>query len=305
MAVLTDPAPAAAPKRVAFLDGGHHADELEGIESVLYTGDFLLANRGNATVARILRETEVWLLPLVNPDGRSQEPPTRGNALGVNLNRNYDVDWGNPAGANNAVMGTLAHATNQPMPSVTIVAENGGDAPFSEPETRAVRDALAEAGTRLAFYVTFHTNAHSVTVPWGAQDPPFPIPPEHEQVFQYEVEWIRAHTEYLAGRSGWGNLEAGLPYSASGTSRDWAYATHRIPAYTFEQSFGPTAVMTEDFAQRAQQPDPGLEYWMLAGLPFLMHLLANAGHLQAWELPVEDVALPEGVPPVPPGSFAS
>jgi hypothetical protein len=49
--------------------------------------------------------------------------------------------------------------------------------------------------------------------------------------------------------------------------------------------------------------DPGLEYWMRAGLPFVMHLLANAGHLQAWELATEEVALPEGVPPEPPAAW--
>jgi hypothetical protein len=291
-------------KPAALIDGGHHANELEGIEMVLYTGDFLLANLGNSTVRDILRTTQVVLVPLVNPDGHANpEGRTRGNALGVNLNRNYDIDWGNPLGANSAVMGTLAHQTGQPMPSVTIVAENAGDAPFSEPEARAMRDLMEDLGPRLAFYLTGHTNAHSVAVPWAAQDPPFRIPPEHEAVFQHELAWIQEHTEYLAGRAQWGNLSAGLPYSPSGSSADYAYQMWRIPSATFEQAFGPTAVLTENYAERMASDDPGLEYWMKAGLPVVWHWLLNARELQDWQLPERDVPLPEGVPPEPPAGM--
>lgn len=288
-------------KPVALIDGGHHASEVEGIEMVLYTGDFLLGNLDNATVRGILETTEVVLVPVLNVDGHSASPRTRGNALGVNLNRNYDVDWGNPLGANNAVMGTVAHRTGQPMPSFTIVAENAGDAPFSEPETQAMRDLMDAHGPRLAFYLTHHTNAHSIIVPWAAQDPPFRIQQEHEDLFQYELGWFRDNTEYLVGRASWGDFSAGLPYSASGSSMDYAYMMWRVPSYTFEQAFGATALLTPNFVNRIQQEDPGIVYWMKAGLPVLAHLLANAPKLKAWELPTADVELPEGVPPEPPG----
>lgn len=59
-------------------------------------------------------DTEVWLLALLNPDGSAIG--TRCNANGADLNRNFSWDWR---------------------------ADDGGPAPFSEPETAAAA-ALVE-----------------------------------------------------------------------------------------------------------------------------------------------------------------
>ncbi|HYH60259.1 MAG TPA: DUF2817 domain-containing protein, partial [Solirubrobacterales bacterium] len=58
----------------------------------------------------------IWLVESVNPDGVAAR--TRGNAHGVDLNRNFPVDW----------------RASEPASS-----EYSGPAPFSEPESRAVK----------------------------------------------------------------------------------------------------------------------------------------------------------------------
>lgn len=279
------------PKLAPILDGGHHANELGGIEIMLFTVDFLLQNHErNATVREIVDTLEVHVVPLVNPDGYVVQ--TRGNALGVNLNRNYDVDWGNPGGASNFVMGTLAHATGEPMPSIPVVAENCGPGPFSEPESQAMRDLFERLKDRTAFYLTGHTPTHAVIAPWAAFEPPFPVPEEHHAVLEAELSWIRENTEYEAGKAAWGNLSAGLPYSASGSSMDYYYVTTGKPAFTLEVEFWYSSATSEGFPARALAPYEGLRYWMDATLPIPIHMLENAARLSAWELPTETTIVP-------------
>lgn len=66
-----------------------------------------------------LRRVEVWTVASVNPDGVAAG--TRGNAHGVDLNRNFGEDW-------------------EPIPVGS--GYYSGPKPFSEPETKAVRGLL-------------------------------------------------------------------------------------------------------------------------------------------------------------------
>lgn len=302
--ILTD-SRAAGPKTYVLIDGGHHGNEIAGTELALYVIDFLLENAdANATVRRMLETLEIHVVPLVNPDGYVAQ--TRGNALGVNLNRNYDVDWGNPYGASNPVMGQLSARTGQPVQSVGIVAENCGDRPFSEPESRAIRDLMERLHGRLAFYLTHHTPTNGVVAPWSAGDPPFEIPARDAGVFEAELAWIRKNTEYAAGKAQWGNFSAGLPYSASGSSQDWAYLRHGVAAYTLEVEIWITSITDPDYLARNRAPYAGLPYWMKATLPIPWHLLVNSENYAAWQPPDAWVPLPAGVPPpVPRGGWES
>jgi hypothetical protein len=288
------------PKLTPLLDGGHHANELGGIEIMLYTVDFLLQNHAtNATVRHLLDRLEVHVVPLVNPDGYVRQ--TRGNALGVNLNRNYDIDWGNPLGASNFLMGTLAHATGHPMPSITIVAENCGSGPFSEPETQAMRDLMHELAPTAAFYLTGHTPTHAVISPWAAYEHPFDIPPDHHVVLEHTLQWIRDHTEYEAGKAQWANFSAGLPYAASGSSMDYYYATAKRPALTVEVEWFITATTSDAWPAHQLERHEGLRYWMHATWPIVGYLLANAEGLAAWQMPEGEPLAPaiDLPPPAP------
>lgn len=289
--VVTDES-VTGPKLTPVHDGGHHGNEYAGAELVLYTIDVLLQNHAtNRTVQQWLRDLEVHFVPLVNPDG--YQARSRGNALGVNLNRNYDIDWGNPLGASNPLMGTVADAAGRPVPTLAVVAENCGPSAFSEPETQAVRDLMRRLADTHAFYISGHTPFHSTLLPWSAYEPPFPIPPHHEEVFQHEMAWIEEHTSYTAGRGAWGNFEAGAPYNASGNSADWYYANFQRPAMIVEVEYIATAA-TYDGVDPYLGEYEGLRFWMEETVPIALFSLANADLLAQWQEP--DRPVPELAP---------
>lgn len=302
-------------KPAPFIDGGHHANEVEGVEITLYLADYLVRNYDrNATVRGWLDRMEIWIVPVVNVDGYVAQSeggivPARGNARGVNLNRNYDVDWGNPRGSSSFVMGELAHRTGQSMPScgLGLPCENSGNAAWSEPESVAIRDALAALDGRLAFYVSHHTNAHCITSTWAAAEPPHPVPPEHRAVIETVYAWVETNTEFAADDQGFPESRC-MSYTPSGSSMDWAYLAHEIPSFTMEtggteamEGAGPgnpvatanvvAGVVTEYFGLG----EHGLLHYMEATLPVELFLLANAEHLGAWRDPA--VAPPSAAAP--------
>ena len=91
----------------------------------------------------------LWIVPSMNPDGLANG--LRWNANGVDLNRNADTDLD-------------GCASNDWSPD-TYTSEGrhrgaGGSYPFSEPETRAVRDFLADA----SIAVFYHSAAKAIFV---------------------------------------------------------------------------------------------------------------------------------------------
>lgn len=286
---VTDESVPADGKRVALFDGGHHGNEYAGSEVMLYLVDLLLTNEDHPVVTDWLRSLEIQVLPTVNPDG--YDAGTRHNANGVNLNRNYDIDWGNPTGTSNPFMGEAAEAAGASLSGVALVAENCGASAFSEPESQAVRDWMAEIGERAAFYLSGHTATHAVIGPWAAADPPNELPAEHRATLDGSLGWIRESTEYEAGRAQWGDFSAGLPYAASGSSMDWFYVAHDRPAFIVEVEYMATSATAEDYPFRLLEGYEGLDYWMQATIPIHLHLLANAEALATWQSP--DAPVPE------------
>ncbi len=100
---------APAPAGTTLLIGGTHGNEPA---TVLLLETFL-----QSSAWAELRAFPLMVLPLVNPDGYKRS--TRYNARGVDLNRNCDFNW---------------HAESEEPP---------GAGPWSEPETRALRDFIA------------------------------------------------------------------------------------------------------------------------------------------------------------------
>jgi hypothetical protein len=135
--------------RVLYL-GLHHAREWLSADLVLRLAAHFAQSK-ETFAAR-----EAWFVPVVNPDGydqsfergfRAWRKNTRDNdgdgkltaQDGVDLNRNYDYRWGDAPRAS-------------PDPASM---EYRGRAPFSEPETRAIRDLMQRR--RFAFAVAYHS----------------------------------------------------------------------------------------------------------------------------------------------------
>lgn len=73
-----------------------HGDEIVGVEMCLLLCDHLLSHYGDPNYPlenKLVNGVEIWIVPLMNPDGYDRSPRTRGNANGVDLNRDFP-DYG-------------------------------------------------------------------------------------------------------------------------------------------------------------------------------------------------------------------
>lgn len=121
--------------------GAHHGNELLSVELPLYLIDHLTTGYGSdPEVTSMVDETEIWIIPMVNPDGVHYN--TRNNANDENLNRDYLCAEGDlcPRGAN--------HANS-----------------FSEPETQAMRSTHEE--NRFVLSLPMHTSYSRAVICWA------------------------------------------------------------------------------------------------------------------------------------------
>ncbi len=112
-----------------------------------YITAYLALEHIKDALKRISRGT-VYFIPMLNPDGVSislnKNPLYKANANGVDLNVNFDADWG-------------SGALNVRVPS----SENYiGKHPFSEPETIALRDFTLKVAPTMT--VSYHSKGEEI-----------------------------------------------------------------------------------------------------------------------------------------------
>jgi hypothetical protein len=79
MMTVTDAATGADTAKTAFwCDGNIHGNEVQGGEAALYLVWWLCENRALPRVAKLLRETTLYVAPSINPDGRARWLDTPG-----------------------------------------------------------------------------------------------------------------------------------------------------------------------------------------------------------------------------------
>lgn len=123
--------------------GLQHAREAIGGSSMIFFMYYLCEfYNTDPRVRALVDNREIFIVPCVNPDGwefnrgtgvgsgwRKNRKFNSGTSYGVDLNRNYGIDWGNCSGASSSCgSGSVSADTYY------------GTSAFSEPETRAIRD---------------------------------------------------------------------------------------------------------------------------------------------------------------------
>lgn len=171
-------------KRIVWIDGGMHAREWASIHTALYFIDQLISQYGHdPQITSYVDTLNFYIVPVANPDGyeysRSGVTPqtrfwrkNRGKQIcskdrwyrerccgGVDLNRNFDFHWGETGSSTN-----LCSEIYQ------------GSKPFSEPETRAIRDKLLspEMLGKVDAFITLHTYSQMWIHPYNHQRHAFP-----------------------------------------------------------------------------------------------------------------------------------
>jgi hypothetical protein len=281
-------------KSSCLIDGCIHGFEWEAGEACLYLSEYLLINFDtNETVTNILNNTELYVVPLVNPDGRQDDEFGNGNGNSVDLDRNFDVFFGKIR-SRCYRLGKLFGKIK--IPYIKISPNNPykwwrncGRYAFSEPESRALRDLMKSLNNHgFSFYVNCHTAWHNVitNVPWHRTilNPPFKITQREKNIYNYVKEWVEVNTEYEAD---WSEEN-----KVGGWAIDWCFKEFRIPSFAFE-------ICSIDYDPWWGGKHDSLVHWMKTTLPFFMYLLVNIENLRQWRTPDIQPPLPEGIPPEP------
>jgi murein tripeptide amidase MpaA len=131
-----------------------------------------------ADVRRIVDGVELFVIALVNPDGRAfsqssqvnamwrknrRPPPAGSQCRGVDANRNYDVAWDFERYYDDAGEIAVSASKDPCNPQVYI-----GPAAGSEPEVQNVSELLREQ--EIEFFVDVHSFARKLLFPWGMDD---------------------------------------------------------------------------------------------------------------------------------------
>ncbi len=220
-------------KQNIFIVGCHHAREWISVEIPLLFAKYLLENQDISAVKKAL-EANIYILPILNPDGlefsihnyrywRKNRKYTGDFIWGIDLNRNYGYMWG------------FDNDGSSPSPESETYR---GWAPFSEPETEALRQFLLANPPDGS--ISFHNYSQLILIPWGYT---YEKPEDFE-----EMETIASKmSEKIFNVNGryydFGGADA--LYLVNGGSDDWIYGTFKTPSFTIE--LPPTNAMEGGF----------------------------------------------------------
>jgi carboxypeptidase T len=203
--------------------GGHHAREHISVEMPLMLAQNLVRRyrAGDARIVRMIESREISIIPAVNPDGlefdiagdrykmwRKNRRHNGGSSYGVDLNRNYGFMWGTGGSSSSPNSDTYK-----------------GPQPFSEPETRAIRDFVL-ARNNLTTLLSFHTFSELILYPWGHKYEKI----EDEKSFNVH----RTMAQQMARWNGYQPQQSSELYIASGDTVDWSFGERGLVSFTFE-----------------------------------------------------------------------
>jgi len=201
----------------------HHAREHLSTELPLMYAQHLLQNRGTPEVQALLDSRDIWIIPMLNPDGTEFDISTgryqywrknrrnNGNGtFGVDLNRNYGFQWGTGGSSTDSSSDVYMGPTS-----------------FSEPETQAFK-AFVEGLPNVKILLSIHTFSELILYPWGHT---------HDSISNKQD--LMVHEKMARTMAGWNKYtpqQSSDLYIASGDTTDWSYGKLGIISFTFELS---------------------------------------------------------------------
>lgn len=239
---LTVSPPDAINDRVLVAAAFHGQEWLTALAALRLAEDIARGLHARLTICGIplrqaLRGRQVTLVPLVNPDGvdiarhgsaaageyaplaaaLGADTPAlwQANARGVDINHNFNAGWDIPHPA---------------MPAAPAARRYRGEAPESEPETRAVTDLCRRLSPR--HLVALHSQGEEIYWQYGEHTPP----------------QSRLIAEVLAAASGY-TLATPDGAAAHGGCKDWFIRCYHRPAFTIELGRGVNPLPLTDFEE--------------------------------------------------------
>ncbi|XP_004238422.1 uncharacterized protein [Solanum lycopersicum] len=214
-----------------LLSFGQHGRELITTElalrilSILSEEEFLSSAYPlnlNNTLDRLV----IKVVPMENVNGRklveAGDLCERRNGRGVDLNRNWSVDWG------------------KKEKDYDPYEENPGSAPFSEPETQIMRKICASFEPHV--WVNVHSGMEALFMPYDHKNTtPEGLPSQRMRLMLEKLNRFQLNDRCLVGSGG-----GSVGYLAHGTATDYMYDIARVPmSFTFE-IYGDSTASSKD-----------------------------------------------------------
>lgn len=193
----------------------HHAREPNSLSEVIFYMWYLLENYATSDEIKFLVDnTEMYFVPMVNPDGYIYNETTNPNGgglwrknrrnngngtYGVDLNRNYSYGWG--------TTGVSMNSGNETYP---------GTGAFSEPEIQAMKWFCENRHFQYA--MNAHTYDNDILHPIGTTTAEFAV----------DHNYFQAFTHHMVRYNGYANLKSSDLYPASGDSDDYMYKVDTV-----------------------------------------------------------------------------
>ncbi|KAL6848530.1 hypothetical protein ACP4OV_021824 [Aristida adscensionis] len=205
---------------IVFQSFGQHGRELITSEVALRLLYFLtekpkIAGVDMSSFEKMLENLVIKMVPMENLNGRKRveagEVCDRRNGRGVDLNRNWSVDWG------------------KKEKDYDPYEENPGAAPFSEPEAQIMREISRSFKPHI--WVNVHSGMEALFMPYDHKNTTPNGAPAH---------LMRSVLENLNHRHFQGSCLVGsgggaVGYLAHGTTTDYMYDVGKVPMpFTFE-----------------------------------------------------------------------
>ncbi len=213
----------AANKPALLVMGGHHAREHLSVEMPIKFIKLLLNGyrTNNERIKSLVENRDIHIIPAVNPDGlefdistssykmwRKNRFKNSNGTFGVDLNRNYDFQWGTGGSSSSPSSDTYM-----------------GSRPFSEPETQAIK-RYVESHENITILLSFHSFSKLILFPWGHKYAS--IENTNDQLVHQKM------AEKMSTWNGYAPQQSSELYIASGDTTDWSYGVHKIISFTFE-----------------------------------------------------------------------
>ncbi len=209
-----------------FICADHHAREAATVNVAMYIINQLTDKYGtDQTVTNLVNNREIYIVPVINPDGkvyddsggsygngrnwRKNRQPCSGGT-GTDLNRNYSYKWGG-SGSSGSCTSDIYR----------------GPSAFSAPETARVRDFF-NAHPDINVLLTYHSYGALVLWPWGYTYSA--ISDANDK--QVHVNMGNQYNSYV----GYTAQQASQLYICSGTTDDWSFGVTQndaMPCFSF------------------------------------------------------------------------
>ncbi|CAL1355366.1 unnamed protein product [Linum trigynum] len=214
-----------------LLSFGQHGRELVTTElalrilSILSEEQFL-PNVDRDAFNSTLDKLVIKMVPVENLNGRKLVEQgdlcERRNGRGVDLNRNWSVDWG------------------KKEKDYDPYEENPGTAPFSEPETQTMRRLALSFDPHV--WINVHSGMEALFMPYDHKN----TTPEGSASQKMRSLLNRVNKDHCYDRCMVGSGGGSVGYLAHGTATDYMYDVVKVPmAFTFEM-YGDSTASAKD-----------------------------------------------------------